>query len=392
MNKYVTLLILVAVLCSMGLVLFFHTHGDLLSAVGQRPSPTEGAGEAGAALGARGSLPIDGRPAPLPAIVPPLTSPAPAIPPAISPVSPQTRALPAQTAGNTSRTLAPAQPQSAQPSIPERAVSSAPASAPVPPAAPERAAASAPPPAPERAPASAPEGAPVSASASAPVPPAAPERAAASAPPPAPERAPASAPASTPERAASSTPVPPSAPAASPERAAPASSARAGEAPASAQDRQQPAASAAQGDRPDAPEGPRPTAGASGQPAGSGAPASSGGGNTRAAEVRTLSQTAPHALKNIELSVSGQKAQLRIEAEDPFPCRAFVLSDPPRQVIDLPGSWQKMRAPAVPANRLVKGVRIGIQDKGPRLVLDMDKAPSYEISRPADGVVEIAIQ
>jgi hypothetical protein len=109
-------------------------------------------------------------------------------------------------------------------------------------------------------------------------------------------------------------------------------------------------------------------------------------------DERSLSQTAPHVLKGIELSVSGQKAQLRIEAEDSFPCKAFVLSNPPRLVIDLPGSWQKMHAPSVPANRLVKGVRIGIQEKGPRLVLDMDKAPSYEIGRPADGVVEIAIQ
>jgi hypothetical protein len=61
-------------------------------------------------------------------------------------------------------------------------------------------------------------------------------------------------------------------------------------------------------------------------------------------------------------------------------------------VIDLPGTWQKMRAPSVPANRVVKGVRIGIQERGPRLVLDMDKAPAYEIGRPADGMVEISIQ
>jgi hypothetical protein len=105
-----------------------------------------------------------------------------------------------------------------------------------------------------------------------------------------------------------------------------------------------------------------------------------------------LSLTAPHALKDIELRVTGQKAQLRIEAEDSFPCKAFVLSDPPRLVIDLPGAWQKMRAPSVPANRVVRGVRIGIQDRGPRLVLDMEKMPSYEIGRPAYGVVEIAIQ
>jgi hypothetical protein len=83
---------------------------------------------------------------------------------------------------------------------------------------------------------------------------------------------------------------------------------------------------------------------------------------------------------------------LRIEAEDSFPCKAFVLSNPPRLVVDLPGTWQQMRAPSVPANRVVRGVRIGIQERGPRLVLDMEKAPNYEIARPAEGVVEISIQ
>ncbi|MDR2160937.1 MAG: AMIN domain-containing protein, partial [Desulfovibrio sp.] len=88
----------------------------------------------------------------------------------------------------------------------------------------------------------------------------------------------------------------------------------------------------------------------------------------------------------------GQKVLLRIEAEDPFPCKAFILSNPPRLVVDLPGSWQKMRPPAVPSNRVVKGVRMGTQSTGPRLVLDMSNPPRYEISRPTDATVVIAVR
>ena len=84
--------------------------------------------------------------------------------------------------------------------------------------------------------------------------------------------------------------------------------------------------------------------------------------------------------------------QLRIEADTPFPCRAFVLNKPDRLVIDLPGSWKGMKAPSVPQNRLIKTVRVGSQPAGPRIVLDLESAPKAHKVQRNGNVVEIVVQ
>jgi hypothetical protein len=84
-----------------------------------------------------------------------------------------------------------------------------------------------------------------------------------------------------------------------------------------------------------------------------------------------LSDKASHALKNIAFSFSGQNLRLLIQADSPFPCKAFALTGPDRLVIDLPGTWKDMKAPVTPQNRLVRTVRLGAQPAGPRLVLDL---------------------
>jgi hypothetical protein len=96
---------------------------------------------------------------------------------------------------------------------------------------------------------------------------------------------------------------------------------------------------------------------------------------TPSAQAQSKPQAAPpagpHSLRNISLSPSGQGLVLQIEADNPFPCNAFVLTEPNRLVVDLPGSWQGMRIPSIPENRLVKNARLGQQPAGPRLVLDL---------------------
>lgn len=99
-----------------------------------------------------------------------------------------------------------------------------------------------------------------------------------------------------------------------------------------------------------------------------------------------------HNLKSIGLHFSGQRIFLRIEANDPFPCKTFVLNAPERLVVDLPGTWTGMKAPTVPQNNIIKSARYGVQKAGPRLVLDLEKTPKYEVTRPSPTVVEIYVQ
>ncbi len=66
---------------------------------------------------------------------------------------------------------------------------------------------------------------------------------------------------------------------------------------------------------------------------------------------------------------------LRIESDNAFIGKTFVLPGPDRMVVDLGGEWKNVKAPSIPSNTLVKGVRIGKQNSGPRLVLDLTRPP-----------------
>lgn len=118
------------------------------------------------------------------------------------------------------------------------------------------------------------------------------------------------------------------------------------------------------------------------------------GANAGAAAVQyvQLPLDAKHNLKSIGLHFSGQRIFLRIEADDPFPCKTFALTGPERLVVDLPGVWTGMKAPAVPQNNIINGARYGVQKAGPRLVLDLGKSSKYEVTRPSPTVVEIYVQ
>lgn len=126
-----------------------------------------------------------------------------------------------------------------------------------------------------------------------------------------------------------------------------------------------------------------------GNQTGSAQGAASGASSSQSSQ---LSLTGKHDLKSIGLHFSGQRIFLRIEANDPFPCKTFVLNTPERLVVDLPGTWTGMKAPAVPQNNIIKSARYGVQKAGPRLVLDLEKAPKYEVTRPSPTVVEIYVQ
>lgn len=108
-------------------------------------------------------------------------------------------------------------------------------------------------------------------------------------------------------------------------------------------------------------------------------------------------QTAPsskgtHVLKNIGVHFAGQNMRLRIEADNAFPSKVFVLTSPDRLVIDLPGVWKGLRGPVVPQNRIIKNVRIGLQKDSARIVLDLSgPLKSHSVDR-SGNVLEILVR
>lgn len=98
-----------------------------------------------------------------------------------------------------------------------------------------------------------------------------------------------------------------------------------------------------------------------------------------AAPVSSVPEEKPRGknpvLKNISLHFKNNGMALRIEGDRQFSYKTFVLPSPDRYVVDLVGSWVNMRAPKVPSNQFIKSVRVGKQAGGPRLVMDLQRAP-----------------
>lgn len=105
-----------------------------------------------------------------------------------------------------------------------------------------------------------------------------------------------------------------------------------------------------------------------------------------------ISDKDAHSLNSIAFSFAGQSLQLNIKADTPFPCKTFILTGPDRLVVDLPGVWKGMRAPATPQNRLVKAVRLGQQKAGPRLVLDLTGPLKRHTVERSGNTVTILLQ
>lgn len=98
-------------------------------------------------------------------------------------------------------------------------------------------------------------------------------------------------------------------------------------------------------------------------------------------------------LKNIGLHFKEKGVVLRIEADGGFSYKTFVLPTPDRYVVDLGGSWSGMRVPVIPANNMVKSARVGSQAGGPRLVLDLQRAPKkHRVTWVAPTVLEIYME
>ncbi|CAK7059374.1 MAG: hypothetical protein DELT_01360 [Desulfovibrio sp.] len=99
------------------------------------------------------------------------------------------------------------------------------------------------------------------------------------------------------------------------------------------------------------------------------------------------------SLKNIGLHFKDKGLVLRIEADGGFSYKTFVLPTPDRYVVDLGGTWSNMRVPAIPANNMIKSARVGNQAGGPRIVLDLQRAPKkHRVTWVAPTVLEIYME
>lgn len=96
------------------------------------------------------------------------------------------------------------------------------------------------------------------------------------------------------------------------------------------------------------------------------------------------------SIVEMSLQFRGRGMALVIVGDGPLPVRHFVLTGPDRLVVDLPGAWRNLKAPAVPGNNLVKSIRIGRQGDADRVVLDLKTTlKSHGINRISDKKVEV---
>ncbi len=117
------------------------------------------------------------------------------------------------------------------------------------------------------------------------------------------------------------------------------------------------------------------------------------GSKVASTERPVIDPAGKRTLKDISLQISGKQVTLYIEADTAMISKTFALVAPDRLVVDLPGTWQGMRAPAVPKNNIVKSARVGSQPSGPRLVLDLERPSKFETAtKQGEKVVEIRLQ
>ena len=106
-----------------------------------------------------------------------------------------------------------------------------------------------------------------------------------------------------------------------------------------------------------------------------------------------IDPAAEQTLSIMALRFAGQGMVLKVQAEEAFTCKSFVLPSPDRLVIDLGGKWANMRAPMVPDNTLIKSARTGRQENAARLVLDLARPlKKHDIVRVSPSEVEIHIE
>lgn len=100
---------------------------------------------------------------------------------------------------------------------------------------------------------------------------------------------------------------------------------------------------------------------------------------SKAEVLTTVAKATPKAglptVTKATLTMDGETVLLRLQADAPISGKAFLLYKPNRAVLDLPGAWN-VPLPRVPSNRMVSDMRVGKQESGLRLVMDMRVKPN----------------
>ncbi len=87
------------------------------------------------------------------------------------------------------------------------------------------------------------------------------------------------------------------------------------------------------------------------------------------------SQNTAKEVRKITVSTIGDGVTVRIDSVQRPDYTSLRLNNPERIVLDFEGIW-KVKAPGVPNNEFVSNVRIGVQKKGTRIVIDLKKSPA----------------
>jgi len=82
-----------------------------------------------------------------------------------------------------------------------------------------------------------------------------------------------------------------------------------------------------------------------------------------------------NTITRMRLEVGPSRVALRCIGDAPLKASYFVLTDPPRFVLDLRGDWA-FQLPRIPKNTLLKSFRRGKQAGGTRIVFDLFRVPS----------------
>ena len=80
-------------------------------------------------------------------------------------------------------------------------------------------------------------------------------------------------------------------------------------------------------------------------------------------------------ITNIVVYATQEGATLRLAGDKPLEYTSMLLRGPDRLVIDFEGQWN-VHVPALPANRLIKAIRVGRQADSTRMVIDLHRAPA----------------
>ncbi|SHN66422.1 AMIN domain-containing protein [Desulfovibrio litoralis] len=108
--------------------------------------------------------------------------------------------------------------------------------------------------------------------------------------------------------------------------------------------------------------------------------------------TKNTRNSGPAQIEKIGIHFADKRMLLKVVADSGFETKWFTLTAPDRLVVDFPEPVKNLTVPSVPNNRIIKSARIGKQQKGYRLVLDLNAAVKVQAKNNKAGLLEIYIE